>query len=443
MTVTVVGVSHHGASLEVRERLAYRPSEIAPLLERIRRVGGAREAVVLSTCNRTELYVIDGDGDAAAEIWTAFTERLGEDASAYGYVHRERAAISHLFRVASGLDSMILGEAQIHGQVRQAWESCREHSGPVLARLFQTALQVAGRVRHETSVGRGAASVSSAAVQIAKQIFGSLAGRRAMVLGAGEMAELALECLTDEGVRTAIVANRTIDRARILAERYDARAIGYDEAWSALGDVDVLLCSTAAPHAVVFPDHLRPAVSARGGRPLCILDIALPRDVEPTVRELENVFLYDLDDLHAVVSESLHRRRAEIPVAEQLVASETERFSDWLAGLSVVPVLTRFRSEMDALRERELDHALRRLSTLTPEQRSAVEQFSRSLMNKFLHAPTVRLRAAATNDSAGGLGIVAAMRYLFALDENIAAPAEDDGAPAREREHHTVTRGDD
>src|SRR6185295_15222161 len=227
-------------------------------------------------------------------VWESLSQRSGDDASSYGYVRRDRDAVAHLYRVAAGLDSMVLGEAQIHGQVRDAWERSRTHSGARLNRLFQSALQVAGRVRSETEVGRGAASVSSAAVQLARQIFGSLAGRRAMVLGAGEMAELALECLSDQGVRTSIVANRTYERAVEVAERYGAVAMHYEQCWSELSNVDVLVCSTAAPHTVVGVDHVRPALDTRGDRPLCILDIALPRDVDPSVGRLDNVFLYNL-----------------------------------------------------------------------------------------------------------------------------------------------------
>ena len=432
--LTVVGVSHHGAPLAIRERLNYRKSEIGPLLELVRDRAGAVEGVVLSTCNRTELYFVGGGADAAAVVWQIFSQRLSEDASAYGYVHRDRDAATHLFRVASGIDSMILGEAQIHGQVRTAWEDSREHSGAVLNRLFQTSLSVAGRVRSETNVGRGAASVSSAAVQLAKQIFGSLSGRRAMVLGAGDMAELALECLADEGVRTAIVANRTRDRAEHLAEHYGASAISLEECWPSLSEVDLLICSTASPRPIVATEHVRPALTSRRDRPLCILDIALPRDVDPRVRELENVFLYDLDDLHAVVSASLERRKSELPVAERLISSETERFWEWLSSLAVVPVLTRFRSEMELLRAREVEQALKKLGTLTPEQRASVEQLTRSIMNKFLHEPTVRLRAAASNGR--GLGIVDAIRYLFALDDS---PRADD---ERSRESHHTTTGE-
>ncbi|MEP6495748.1 MAG: glutamyl-tRNA reductase [bacterium] len=416
MALIVVGLNHRGAPLDVRERVAYRATEVAPALEALRDGCGIRESVVLSTCNRTEVYFVESDVDATPAVWSELSARLGTgiDASAYGYVRRDRDAASHLFRVASGLDSMVLGEAQIHGQVRDAWEHCRAHSGPVLNRLFQTSLSVAGRVRNETSIARGAASVSSAAVQLAKQIFGSLAGKRAMVLGAGEMAELALECLGDQGVRTSIVANRTFERANELAGRYGAVAMHYDECWKALADVDVLVCSTAAPRAVVFVDHVRPALASRGDRPLCILDIAMPRDVDPAVGDLANVFLYNLDDLQAVVSANLDRRRAELPTAEELISTEVERYWEWVAGLAAVPVLTEMRTQMDAVRARELSDALRRLQHLSPDERAIIEDLSRRLMNKFLHEPTVRLRAAAANGR--GLGVVDTVRYLFGLE---------------------------
>jgi glutamyl-tRNA reductase len=428
MALTVVGINHRGASLDIRERIAYRASEISDALAGLSNASGAREAVLLSTCNRTEMYLVEDEHDGAPAAWAALSERLGGEASGYGYVRRDKEAAAHLFRVASGLDSMVLGEAQIHGQVRDAWEQCRVHSGPVLNRLFQTALSVAGRVRNETSVSRGAASVSSAAVQLAKQIFGSLAGKRAMVLGAGEMAELALECLADQGVRTAIVANRTFERATEVAERHGAVAMHYDECWTALATVDVLVCSTAAPHAVVFAEHVRPALGARGDRPLCILDIALPRDVDPPVGDLENVFLYNLDDLQAVVSANLERRRADLPTAEDLIASETRKYWDWVAGLAAVPVLAEMRARIDAVRARELAETLRRLQHLPAAERAAVEELSRKLMNKFLHEPSVRLRSAAANGR--GLGVVDTARYLFGLEDAIESV---DGQPVERR----------
>lgn len=422
MALTAIGVNHRGASLEIRERLAYRPNEVDATLDELRESSGAGEAVLLSTCNRTEVYVVGPDDTAVRAAWDAFSARLGADAAPYGYVRRDRDAATHLFRVASGLDSMVLGEAQIQGQVREAWEACRPHSGPVLNRLFQSSLHVAGRVRSETAVSQGASSVSSAAVQLAKQIFGALAGKRAMILGAGEMAELALESLRAQGVRAAIVANRTFARASELANRYGAVAMHYDECWTALAEVDLLVCSTSAPRPVVTVDHVRPAITARGDRPLCILDIALPRDVEPDVGALENVFLYNLDDLQAVVSANLERRRRELPAAEKLIAAEADRFWSWMAGLAAVPVLTELRARMDAVRLAELSAALRRLEHLSPSDRAVVEEVTRTLMNKFLHEPTVRLRAAVADNR--GLGVVDVARYLFGL-EGAAEPARE------------------
>jgi glutamyl-tRNA reductase len=422
MGLIVAGINHRGAALELRERVAYQPNELLPALGALVAESGAREGVILSTCNRTEVYLVEGEGDAAPAVWKSLSARLGQEAADIGYVRRERDAVAHLFRVASGLDSMVLGEAQIHGQVRDAWERCRTESGAVLNRLFQTSLLVAGRVRHETSVGRGAASVSSAAVQLARQIFGSLSGKRAMVLGAGEMAELALECLTDSGVRAAIVANRTFERARELAARHGAVAMHYEECWAALADVDVLLCSTAAPHAMVGVDQVRPALASRGDRPLCVLDIALPRDVEPAVGHLANVYLYNLDDLQAVVAANIERRRADVPTAEGLIQAEVEKYWQWLAGLAAVPVLTEFRARMDDVRQHELAQALRRLQHLPEADRAAVEELSRALMQKFLHEPSVRLRAAAANGR--GLGVVDTARYLFGLERHDAAEHE-------------------
>jgi glutamyl-tRNA reductase len=413
MGLIVAGVSHHTAPLALRERLMVSASDTDAAAHRLLAAAQAREIVLLSTCNRTEVYVVEGDGDPVPAIWSDFSALLGEEVAPFGYVRRDRDAVSHLFRVTAGVDSMILGEAQIHGQVRDAWERSRGASGAVLSRLFQSALMVGGRVRNETAIGRGAASTSSAAVQLASKIFGSLNGRSAMVLGAGEMAELALECLVREGVRTAVVANRTHEHALALAERYQAQALHYDECWTRLADVDLLICSTAAPHAIVGVEHIGGSMKERGDRPLCILDIAVPRDVDPAVGALSNVFLYDLDDLRTVATANIERRRDEMPAVEAVIAPEVEKYWEWLAGLAAVPVLRTFRSEMDRLRAAELAEAMRKLEHLSSRDREAIEHFSRALMNKFLHEPSVRLRAAAANGR--GLGVVDALRYLFDL----------------------------
>ncbi len=413
MALIVAGVSHATAPIETREKLAFNARESVRALSALKADGVIREGVMLSTCNRTELYAVAESDDVLARITALYSDRLGEPAEVYMYVRREREATTHLFSVAAGLESMILGEAQIHGQVKEAWEQSRTESGPILNRMFQSALLAGSRAREETGIGRGAASVSSAAVQLAKKIFGGLGGRRAMVLGAGDVAELALECLLSEGVRVAIVANRTHERARTLAERHGATAMHYDQCWESLREVDVVICSTAAPVAVVTLERVRDVIDARGDRPLCILDIALPRDVEPAVGDLDNVFLYDLDDLRAAAAANLERREEDVPAAKAIIAAEVQKFWDWVAGLAAVPVVREFRDEMDRLRSTELAAALKRIGPISPEQADAIEQFSKSLMNKFLHEPSVRLKAAAANGR--GLGVVDAARYLFAL----------------------------
>ena len=414
MALIVAGISHVTAPIEVREKLTFRPQDAVRELAHLRDERLIREGVILSTCNRTEIYAVEESGDALSDFSSLLSRRLGRDVAEFMYVHRDREATSHLFGVAAGLDSMILGEAQIQGQVKDAWEQCRAESGPILNRMFQSALQAASRAREETGIGRGAASVSSAAVQLAKKIFGGLGGSRAMILGAGDVAEIALECLMNEGVRVAIVANRTHERAQTLAERHGATAMHYDECWESLRDVDVLICSTASPVPVVTVGRVRDSIEARGDRPLCILDIALPRDVEGAVGEIDNVFLYDLDDLRAAAEANLEQRAEDVPAARQILADEVQKYWDWVAGLAAVPVVREFRDEMDRLRTAELAAALRRLGPLSPEQAEAIEQFSRSLMNKFLHEPSVRLKAAAANGR--GLGVVDAARYLFALE---------------------------
>src|SRR3989441_12552388 len=322
MSIAVVGVNHRTAPLEVRERFAHAPRDVATSLERLRSAG-AGGGVLLSTCNRTEFYIAEPAEAVPEAVWAILTERLGDgrEASAYGYLQRDREAVRHLYRVSAGLDSMILGESQIQGQVREAWEMSKGQAGPVLHRLFQSALLVGARVRSETGLGTGAASAPSAAVAVAAKIFTQLAGRSALILGAGDMAELAATCLASEGVRVTLVANRSYERAQAIAEALGARALTLDEAWEHFAQADIVLTSTAAPHAVVTWDRVAPAVARRAGRPLCILDLGMPRDVEPAVAQLENVFLYDIDDLQAVAAQAAGGRPRGLPAAEGAVAA--------------------------------------------------------------------------------------------------------------------------
>jgi len=416
MSLAVVGVNHRTAPLEVRERFAHAAREVPTSLERVL-AAGAGGGVLLSTCNRTEFYLTEPGEGAPDAVWAILSERLGDgrSASAYGYFRRDRDAVRHLYRVSAGLESMILGESQIQGQVREAWEMSKPQAGPVLHRLFQSALLVGARVRSETGLAMGAASAASAAVAVAGKIFHQLAGRSALVLGAGDMAELAATCLASEGVRVTMVANRTYERAQAVAEELGARALTLDQAWEHFATADIVLSSTAAPHAVVTWERVAAAIERRGRRPLCILDVAVPRDVEPAVGRLENVFLYDIDDLQTVAAQATAERRKEIPAAEHIVTEEVDRFWTWYGGLAVVPVLKEFRGRLDQVRAQELERALKRLAHLAPEDRAQIEQFSHALLNKFLHQPTIALKQAA--HVGRGYGLLEALKRLFGLEQ--------------------------
>ena len=415
--IKVLGVNHRTAPLEVRERFAHGAHEVPGALARVM-AAGAQGGVLLSTCNRTEFYLVTEEEPAFDTVWSLLGERLPAAPAAgvreYGYVVRDREAVRHLYRVSAGLDSMILGESQIQGQVREAWEISRAQAGPVLHRLFQTALHVGSRVRTETGLGMGTASAASAGVAVAGKIFGDLAGRSALILGAGDMAELAATCLSDEGVKITLVANRTQERARAIAERLGGRAVSLEDAWAYFATTDIALCSTAAPHAVVTWERVGHIIAGRGGRPLCILDLAVPRDVDPAVAQLENVFLYDVDDLQTVAAQATARRRDEVPAAERIVEEEADHFWAWYGGLGVVPAIKEFRTRMDALRAAELERAMRQLGHLSAEDRARVEQFSQALLSKFLHQPTVALKAAA--EEGRGYGLLEALRRLFGME---------------------------
>ena len=421
MTVTVIGVNHRTAPIEVRERLAWPSKEVTGVLSEIAGEH-AHPVALLSTCNRIEFYLGSSSAAAREAVWKAAADRLGESAEPFAYVHEERDAVRHVFRVAAGLDSMILGEAQVQGQVRAAWEAARGSTGPILARLLQAALNVGGRVRAETTIGQGAASVPSASVDLAKKIFGQLNGRQALVLGSGEMAELATACLVREGVQATVVAHLHLDQAESIAARVGGQAVEFDDAWERFGTADIVLTSTAAPHAIVTPNKVREAIKSRQRRPLCILDIAVPRDVAPEVGDLPNVLLYDIDDLQGVVDATISLRQERVPEADQIIAEETERFWEWYQGRRVVDVVRALRDNAEDMRSRELQRAMKKLGHLSPEDRGQVEYLTKALLQKFLHTPTRRLRGAAGNGS--DRDIAEALRYAF----DLSAPAEHDEA---------------
>jgi glutamyl-tRNA reductase len=422
----VIGLSHHTAPVEVRERFVFDAAEGERALQAVTH-GEAAEAVLLSTCNRTELYLGLGEGaspDGAVEVLAQHARISVEDARRYLYTFEERRGVEHLFRVVSSLDSMILGEPQIQGQVKTAYERAVSAGngtadggrvvGPLLSRLFQHALAVGGKVRSETHLGTGAASIPSAAVELARKIFGPLKGLSALVLGAGEMSELSLECLLGEGARGTVVASRTEERARALARRLEAGYARFEEFPRLLREANIVVSATAAPHAIITRELVLRALPNGAGHPLLVVDIALPRDVEPEVGDIPNLFVYDIDDLRQIVDDNLERRQKEIPRAERIVESAVEDFWAWHSARDVVPLIRQLRGRGEQLRAAELERAMRRLKHLAPEDQAAVEALTRQLLNKMLHAPTARLREAAASGDA--LDVADAARYLFELD---------------------------
>ncbi len=396
MTLSLVGISHHVAPVELRERVALSLEHAASLA---RSLGGA---VCLSTCNRTEVYL---EGDDGARALSSLEEIAGEPLRSVAYRMHDDAAALHLFRVSAGLDSLIPGESEILGQVRAAFDA--SSPGPLLDRVFRQALQLGKRVRTETAIGESPASVPAAAAALAAQVFGDLKGRKVLLVGAGRIGELAAGSLSARGASIAYVANRTQESAAELATRFGGVAISLADIPLKLGEVDVVLASSAAPGLLIE----RRDVPSRRRHPLFLIDIAVPRDVDPAVHGLDGCFLYDIDDLEAVVAETLDGRRAEAAVAERLVAQETERFREWRATLDVVPAISALRARAEEIRATELA----KLPALPDGERERLDQVTAQIVAKLLHEPTVRMKEAAANG--GGEAYAAAIRRLFGLEE--------------------------
>ena len=426
MPMKLIGISHHTAPLEVRERFVFENEQTRALLRALLREELASEAVMLSTCNRSELYYVSEDDTTAPH--DVFITQLAErgnipvtEAENYIYTHRERDVVQHLFRVTSSLDSMILGEPQIQGQVKAAYDLANELSeeartaGPILSRLFDSALSVGGRVRSQTELGTGSASIPSAAVELARKIFGNLRGRTAAVIGSGEMSQVALECLLSEGVTEASMVSRTRERAQDVADKFGARAMGHEELPALLTSTDIIITATAAPHAIITREAARKALPRGRRHPLLIVDIALPRDVEPAVGNIGNVFLYNIDDLQQVVDAAVDRRRAQVPLAERIIADGTVDFWNWYRSLKVVPLIRELRAHAEDIRQRELDKALRSMNNLTEDDVRAIDALTRQILAKVLHRPTVRLKEAASNGHERD--VMRTMRYLLGLEE--------------------------
>ncbi len=414
MRLALVGVSHHTAPIELREHVAVDPESAGALAHSlVQESDGRHEAVVLSTCNRTELYVAsrDHDADEAAErALLALGGGHADELAPVAYRLADESAALHLFRVAAGLDSLVPGEGEILGQVREAYEGGAP--GPLLDRTFRMALHAGRRARLETAIGESPASVPAAAAALAQQVFEGLEGRHVVLVGAGRTSELTARNLRSRGATVTAVVNRTVERAERLAASLGARAVALEDVAAALGSADVVVSSTSAAAHVLTAETLVPVLRARRGRPVLFVDLAVPRDVDPALAAVDGCFVYDVDDLQAVVAASLDGRRAEAVHAERIVAAEAERFHAWQASLAVVPAIASLRALAEKIRSAELA----RVEGKLPEsERAVVDTVTAQIVNKLLHLPTIRMKEAAITPD--GLVYADVVRHLFGLGE--------------------------
>jgi glutamyl-tRNA reductase len=415
--IAVAGMSHRSAPVEVRERIAFPPCAGRGFLRRLREEGVAEEAVLLSTCNRTEVYAVVEDEGSRTRILDLLAEDRGVERASLEYDTywlADAEAVRHLYRVASSLDSMVVGEGQILGQVRDAYRSATEEqrTGVVLNRLFHTSLRVGKQVRSETGIGDSSLSVPHVAVKLAEGVFGTLRGRRALVLGAGDMSELLIKHLKARDVAEVRIANRTPERAHNLAARVGGRAVSFDDLTGELAEVDVVVSSTGSGEWVVRSDTVAAAL-ARREEPLFFIDIAVPRDVDPVVQTLERAFVYDIDDLQAVVERNADDRGEAAEKGEAMISPAVVEFMSWLSSLHVVPLIQELRDGAEQIRRHELSRALKKMD-LSPAEAAAVERMSHSLTNKLLHGPISELKALA--EAGHPLESAEVKRRLLALE---------------------------
>ncbi len=436
MQILQVGLSHQTAPVEIREQLALAEDSVPSGLRTLCPNNGcgpayALEGAILSTCNRLEVYAVVESADCGQQDIRSYLAKVSgtprEVFDPHLQVRQDELAVEHLCEVACGLDSMVLGESQIQGQVVQAHQLALAYgaAGPVVNALFRTAVRAGKRARTETAINRHAASISHVAVELALQIFDGLATKTAVLVGAGEMAELAAKNLVDNGVGKLLIVNRSAGRGASLAKKYGGEAMGWDHLTQALWRSDIVISSTAAPHAILRADTVKAAMRMRRNRPMFVIDIAVPRDVEPGVGELNNVFLYDIDDLQQVIESNLAQRRRQVPHVRSIIGQETAAFLDWFRARDVVPTIVDLRQHLDLIRETELQWAMPKLEHLSEEERSVVLAFSRRLVNKILHQPTVRLKQ--QDNGRHAYHYTEAVRDLFGIKDGGCGPEEENG----------------
>ncbi len=398
MLIAVIGVNHRTAPLEVREKLAFPEWGTSEWLNKLLAYPGIEGCAIISTCNRTEIYVAPMELDMGmSSVWSFLSEKSGLDISEiknYTFCHTLYDAIRHLFRVVSGLDSMILGETQILGQVKKAYEMALEArtTNVVLNTLFQQAITTGKRVRTETGIDQNPVSIPYAAVELAKQSLGSLEGCSVLVVGAGEMSELTAVNLVANGVSSVIVSNRSYDRAVQLAEKFDGKAVKFDNLFQYMNQADIVISSTAARHYVIKPEEIESVMLQRAGKPIMMIDIAVPRDIDPLVRKIPGVNLFDVDHLQNVVDANLEERRRAAVEAEGIIEEELNEFMCWLSTRFVVPTITALKKLGEEIKQRELHRAFNRLGDLNERERKIISSLASSIVNQLLHNPVINLK---------------------------------------------------
>jgi len=418
MRFQLIGVNHNSAPVEMRERLAIPESRLPDACRDLTAHPGIEEGMVISTCNRVELvtHTTNGAADLRGFLRQHF-EVKADELEPHLYEYREKDAVRHVFRVASSLDSMVVGEAQILGQVKEAYATARA-VGAVraqLEQLFTRAFAVAKRVRTETAVGSSSVSIASVAVELAKKIFGTLNGKTVFIVGAGKMSELAARHLMAHGCAAIFVSNRTYDRAVGLARRFNGQAIKFDDLYDTCDRADIVITSTGSPHAIFRREHGEQFLARRKNRPMFFIDIAVPRDVAPEMGKLDGIFIYDIDDLQQAVSSHVADRRREAERAEAIITSEVENFEARLHTLDVVPTIVSLQDHLETIRQAEIDRVRGRLGTLSPEQEIAVEVLTRGIISKVMHTPITTLKTAAREAEA--TTVIEVVRRLFNLRE--------------------------
>jgi glutamyl-tRNA reductase len=417
MKLLLTGLSHKTAPLHMREKLAIPEDALPRALGDLQRLGAA-EAVVLSTCNRVEFAVSAADDvDTGAILDRFLAEWQGTSSVFHGHIYQleQREAIHHLFRVASSLDSMVVGEPQILGQLKAAYAAAKAEGsvGGLLETVLTRAFNVAKRVRSETGIGQMAVSVSYAAVELARNIFGSLKGHTIMIVGSGKMGELAARHLNRSGANRILVTNRTWERAEELARLFNGRAIEYARFPSILHEADIVIASSAAPHYILTREDMQRVIALRRNRPMFLIDIAVPRNIDPAVNAIESVFLYDVDDLEGVVNANIEERGKQAGQAEKIISEEVERMMARLRMEEVTPTIISLQEQLEEIRAAEVARTLRRMPALTPEQREQIEIMTRSIVNKIAHGPISELRINAGQPEGGH--VIEAIRKVFHL----------------------------